>query len=314
MRPFATLVLAALLAAATPLASASSFSSIVVYGDSLSDNGNLYAATFGLAPAAPYVNGEFSNGPVAVQQLSTLLNAPLVDFAFGGATTGIGNIGDGGTPTSFGLLHLPGMETELAGSAGRVPAAAIPSSLFVVWGGADDFESLVNPTVAQSQTAAQTAATNIDGIVAALRMEGATDILVPNLPELGSTPEFNGDAAAIAYSASFDATLAATLPSGAMLFDTDALFNSILSTPGAYGFTNTTTPCISAAANPSCTGYLFFDDIHPTTAADTILAQDFAAAVEPAATTPEPSSLLLVGTALAGGIAWIRRRKLALQR
>ena len=183
MRPFATLAVAALLAAAAPLANADSFSSVIVYGDSLSDNGNLYQATGGLVPAPPYVNGEFSNGPVAVQQLATLLNTPLLDFAYGGATTGIGNIGDGGTQTSFGAFNLPGMQTELAGSAGLIPSTIIPSSLFIVWGGADDFESLSSPTVAQSQAAALAAVTNVDGIVAALELEGATNILVPEPPQ-----------------------------------------------------------------------------------------------------------------------------------
>ena len=314
MRYFATFAAALLLAAATVPACATGFSSIVVYGDSLSDNGNLYAATGGLAPAPPYVGGVFSNGPVAVQQLAAQTNTPLLDFAFGGATTGIGNIGDGGTPTSLGVFNLPGMETEFAASAGLVPTAAIPSSLFVVWGGADDFESLLNPTVAESQTAAQAAAANIDQLVAGLQLEGATHILVPNLPDLEDTPEFTGDAAAGAFSSTFDATLAATLPGGATLFDTNAVFQAILDDPGNYGFSNVDTPCIVAAANPACSGYLFFDDIHPTTAADTILADDFLAAVTPAAVTPEPGSLLLLSTGLAGMTVLLGWRRLGFGR
>ena len=45
-------------------AQASAYSSLVVFGDSLSDTGNVYAATGGVIPGAPYASGRFSNGPI----------------------------------------------------------------------------------------------------------------------------------------------------------------------------------------------------------------------------------------------------------
>src|SRR4051794_29760433 len=69
---------------------------IVAFGDSLSDPGNLFLATGGAQPPAPYFQGHFSNGVTWVERLS---GAPLnfftyapgrpgsVDFAFGGART-----------------------------------------------------------------------------------------------------------------------------------------------------------------------------------------------------------------------------------
>jgi hypothetical protein len=42
----------------------------------------------------------------------------LKDQAWLGATTGIGNFGDGGTPTNFGALGLPGMQAECQHTAG----------------------------------------------------------------------------------------------------------------------------------------------------------------------------------------------------
>ena len=301
---------AAALAVATALsAHATPYSSIVVFGDSLSDNGNLYQALGGLYPATPYYQGRFSNGPVAVEQLASLLNAPLSDFAYGGATTGVGNITDNGTTGHSGVYGLPGMQAEVLGAAGKFPAAIIPSSLFVVWGGANDYEALSSPTVGQSQTAAFTAAANITGIVTALKSVGATNILVPNLPDLSKTPEFYNSNAASAYTNTFNNALAGALPMGATLFDTNALFTSVLADPTKYGFTNTTSYCTQDLAFPQCTGYLFFDQVHPTTAVDTLLAEGFASAVTTTAATPEPSSLWLLGTGVAGAFGVLRKRK-----
>ena len=80
--------------------------------------------------------------------------------------------------------------------------------------------------------------------------------------------------------------------------------------PGAFGLTNSTAPCFdgsSVCANPN--QYLFWDGFHPTTAADAILANQFATAL-----TPEPSSILLIGTGISGLMVLVRKRRHKLAR
>jgi hypothetical protein len=133
---------------------ANPFSSIVVYGDSLSDNGNIYNASGNTYPASPpYYNGRLSNGPVTVEQMAATWGVPLYGFAYGGATTGIGNASDGGTTTSLGSLGLPGMQRELAGTQGSLGSLVdFNTSLFVVWGGPNDFLSAFEQNTLSQQT------------------------------------------------------------------------------------------------------------------------------------------------------------------
>jgi len=299
--PFATLV-AALILAMTSLAAATSYSNVFVYGDSLSDLGNIYTVSGHTIPLSPpYYMGRFSNGPLAAEYLANSLHSPLTSFAWGGATTGFGNSGDGGSQTTVGTPGLPGMLLELSASLPAITPLA-PSSFFVVWGGPDDF--LTNGTVAQGVF-------DELGIVAALQGAGATHILVPGMPDLGLTPLYIGlggvqQANATAFSFAFDQALQANLPKGVTYFDTFGFMHQVVANPGAFGFTDVTDACLNGltpCANPG--QYLFWDDLHPTTAADKLLGQQFTTAV-----TPEPSTLLMLGTGVAC-LAGALRRKLS---
>lgn len=291
------------LACLLPTAFAGPYSGVVVYGDSLSDNGNLFAAAG--QPGVPYYNGRRSNGPVAVEYLANSLGAPLVDFAWIGATTGVGNYADGGSVTSFGGFNLPGMTTTYAATKNaNLFAPYLADGLFVVWGGPND---LLAPSALDGGDPAliiARAVANELAIITDLKNLGAKKILAPGMLDLGLTPDFAAQgpvavAQATAFTDAFNAALVSLLPSDVLYFDSAALIRAVVANPAAYGFTNATTPCfdgLTVCANPS--QYVFFDKFHPTTAAHALLAQNFLS------TVPEPATWLLLG---AGVWAWRRR-------
>jgi phospholipase/lecithinase/hemolysin len=281
-------------------AAAAPITSVISYGDSLSDNGNLFALT-GYPPSPPYFSGRGSNGPVAVEQLALSLGVPLLDFAVYGATTGIGNSVDGGTPTALGALSLPGMAAQALVATG-------PGDLVVVWGGANDFFSpAAGDTLPDTVTRA---VTNLVTLVVTLQALGAQQILVPGLPDLGLTPAFlAGGPGMSAFGSTvtdaFNAALKASLPAGVLFADTASLLRDVVANPSAYGLTNVTDSCFNQITLTVCTNpdqYMFWDLVHPTTAGHGIFAEQFEQTV-----VPEPSTLVLAVTGLA--LASIRRRR-----
>jgi len=130
------------------------------------------------------------------------------------------------------------------------------------------------------------------------------------MPDLGLTPTFEslGPVAAAEASALtdlFNSDLQASLPSGVTFYNTATLLRSIVADPSAFGFTNVTDPCFNGAtvcADPS--QYLFWDDFHPTTAADAFAAEGFERAV-----VPEPATMALVFPVLA--LCFVLRKRLS---
>src|SRR5580698_9556241 len=140
---------------------------IYAFGDSLSDVGNIYAATSVPGPpipAPPYFNGQFSNGNVWVQDLATDLGlAPLTpsllggtDYAYGTGETGVTSFN-----TSAPTADLLGATGQLA-QFQAVHATADPNALYTIWIGADDLSDiLANASPAQYSSDIGTVAGNI---------------------------------------------------------------------------------------------------------------------------------------------------------
>src|SRR5215831_17687654 len=106
----ARLILLPLLAAtvaAAPKTTTLPIKKLVVLGDSLSDQGNLFAATsqllpFGLPDAAHYFEGRFSNGWNYADALADMLHVDLAPSLLGGT-----NFAFGGARTDYNVVELP---------------------------------------------------------------------------------------------------------------------------------------------------------------------------------------------------------------
>lgn len=275
-------------------ASAQTYSRLVVFGDSLSDNGNLYAATAGTQPLSPpYYQGRFSNGPVFTE----LLGFDAGRYAAGAPVTGSINLAFGGARTDN-AASPPGMRNQLLaymGGGGTFGA----NDLVSILGGANNIfqafpAAAASPATAQAtmQTVAMGAASDINFIVDSVASAGAGTILVTNLPRMGITPQFSasnplvgpqGSALADFAGTSFNSALSAGLftvaannpGSNIILMDLYKISDTLAGAPGAFGLTNASASCFNQTTLTVCSnpdGYLYWDGVHPTAAGHRLIA------------------------------------------
>lgn len=328
-----SLALAAVVFTGQP-AAAAPYTSMVVFGDSLSDSGNNSLALGNNAGPVtsnayvpgngPYSSGVYSNGPVWASGVASALGLTLnpsqlggTNYAYGGATTGTPGQGPGGFPFSL----MMQADQYLASTSN----VASPTALYVIEGGGNNVRAALAAIGGGAdipQTIATTAAAyaaNIGAIVNNLQAAGATHIVVWDTPNVGAAPATlatgspDAIALATALAASMNAALAAQLVGevGVSTFDIFGLGTAISLNPGAFGFTNATDACGAAPAGTDCSKYVYWDGIHPTEAAHQVIANAFLTIAAP---VPEPATwaLMILGFAGVGFMAYRRRNAAAL--
>ena len=251
--------------------SGDTYSQIVVFGASLSDNGNATTIVPGLFPGAPYYPGRASNGLLWIDVVAADLGNSVKPFVNGGTNFAVGGARtceiSGTSPNPFDLcyqtiLYLTSALNRADASALYViDAATVGNNIFAV----------INNGLSHSEITT-TAPTDIAKIMDKLYKAGARKFLVTNVPDVGATPRGQGlpsPATATALSNGFNATLNNELAnfrashSGADIRLAD--FKSAVAI--TTGFTNTTDPCVVnlvACATPDT--YTYWDNLHPTAA------------------------------------------------
>jgi outer membrane lipase/esterase len=270
------------------------FERLVVFGDSLSDNGNAFSLdpSYFKPPTPPYFNGRFSNGPNWVDYFPSVApsvahfapvtafyaaqqpNDHATNFAIGGSTSGDVNV------LSTTLQSFPAQIGTYVASLGGKSAA---NDLCVIWIGANDFAAglaagTLNPSVTVE---------NIRKGIAQLSSAGARTIIVIKVPDIALTPEVMAIPTIVQAARQFVFTVNALLEVEILPFawlhritveivDINRIFIPLVLNSGRFGFTNSS----GFALDPSTGGgdtnpddYVFWDGFHPTTKAHHIAAE-----------------------------------------
>jgi len=282
---------------------AQNYSQVYVFGDSLSDTGNL-ASVVGAFPP-PYYMNRVSNGPLAIDVMASKLGLDasaslhLIGPATGGnyAVVGANAVGDE-------AIDLDNQVLAFQANHGYVAPA---DALYVIFIGGNDVRAARD--TADMDSARQgviAAAAQATQAITQLAATGARSFLVINAPNIGIIPETRLLAAAYQqpkllqrarklsqlYRIALHRMISPMRQNRELQiteFDLFGFFNRLVKKAHRLGFTNTTDACFSSETftfHPDCNfgqnfdQFVFFDEIHPTARVHAIVGEAFYRALQ----------------------------------
>ncbi|MFY7697411.1 MAG: SGNH/GDSL hydrolase family protein [Legionella sp.] len=181
---------------------ANELNGIVVFGDSLSDSGNLYEYMKKQLPSSPpYYHGRFTNGPLWIDWLSSYYFSQqdarkIQNFAIGGAGVYIKNSDDKDNSDDQDDLPIFTLQHEVDSYLLANNGHADPNSLYVFWIGANNYLSFEVHDPDDQTDLASREIKLVNNVINGTKTDlkrlidlGAQTILVANLPDLGRLPK-----------------------------------------------------------------------------------------------------------------------------
>lgn len=171
---------------------------------------------------------------------------------------------------------MPGLLAQVESFTQKHPQT-LPNALYVLWAGANDY--------LHSCSSATVPVENLTRAIASVAKVGAKNILIANLPDLGQLPATRNSVNSARLSALTSAhnqslrrklkLLTQQYPNLRIVtLDANTLYSEAITNRAAFGFTNVQSACLSG--NHTCGNpdqFLFWDGIHPTSAAHRILGE-----------------------------------------
>ncbi|EKD72285.1 MAG: hypothetical protein ACD_45C00716G0002 [uncultured bacterium] len=159
------------------------FKQIIFFGDSLSDNGNLYQVLKIVPKSPPYFNGRFSNGMTWAEHVGKhYYDKYFIDYqnySYGGATAIFHN------PLTDNFIAPITLEGEINSYFLHALFTDKTKVLYVIWMGANDYLYDQEPNI---NALTDSVVNKTSWAITTLMQQGAREFLILNLPDLAVTP------------------------------------------------------------------------------------------------------------------------------
>ena len=247
-------------------AMAQEFSSVVVFGDSLSDSGNL-ASTQSLPPGTSFTTNP---DPVWAELVAREFGNDGTNSAARGSNFAWGQACANPSGACSQTSQVPNLAQQISQHLDSRGGTADPNALYLIWAGGNDIEAIATAAATGSLSASE-ATGEVGGAVANLLQQigrlkqagpnqrGARFVVVLTVPDPGRTPFAARQSATVrgqlsAMGQGFNQALIERLPAvrdGTIFVDAAALAEEVFMDVDTYGFTSPQGEACPFRSNPA---------------------------------------------------------------